>query len=117
MNKRRSETFEPLGAFAVQGAPKLETLLPNLRIVNVLATSRIGQRVGLENLAIIPGFMYDKAIYHCAYFKDNETNARVLIFANGKMISIGTKSLKAARYDLRYTAHRLLKLGLIPPTR
>ncbi len=33
------------------------------------------------------------------------------------MISIGTNSLKAARYDLNYAAHRLAKLGLIPSTR
>jgi transcription initiation factor TFIID TATA-box-binding protein len=95
----------------------LRRSLPNLRVVNVLATSRLGQRVVLEKLATTPGFTYDRSIYHCAYFKDAKTYARVLIFANGEMISVGTKSLNASRFDLNYTAHCLVRLGLIPPTK
>jgi transcription initiation factor TFIID TATA-box-binding protein len=92
-------------------------LLPTLRIVNLVATAELNQLTALERLRNASGFLYDKAIYHCAYLKDPKTHAKVSIFATGKMISIGTKSIKAASDDLNYAAQRLARLGLISRTK
>jgi transcription initiation factor TFIID TATA-box-binding protein len=92
-------------------------LLPELTIVNVIATAELGQFVDLERLTNIEGFLYDKAIYHCAYLKDQRTHAKVSIFTTGKMISIGTRSIRAATADLQHAAKRLADIGLISPTR
>ena len=68
-------------------------------------------------MATTDGFLYDQAIYHCAYLKDKKTQAKVSVFATGKMICIGAKSLEAAKQDLNYTARRLAELRLISPTK
>ncbi len=95
----------------------MQKSLPKLSIVNVVATSELRQFIDLEKLAEVSGFFYNKAIYHCAYLKERGTRAKISIFATGKMISIGTKSIKAATSDLTYATHRLVDLGLISPTK
>jgi transcription initiation factor TFIID TATA-box-binding protein len=86
-----------------------------LSVVNVVATADLRQSVDLERLALAQGFLYDQAIYPCAYLNDANTKAKVSIFASGKMISVGTKSFEAASRDLNYAAQRLTELGLISP--
>lgn len=90
--------------------------LPGLTIVNIVATSELEQRVDLDKLACTKGFLYDYAIYPCAYLKDENMQATVSIFASGKMICVGSKSLDSARHDLKHAAKRLAELGLIEPT-
>jgi transcription initiation factor TFIID TATA-box-binding protein len=68
-------------------------------------------------LALEEGFLYDQAVYHCAYQKDSKTLGKVSIFASGKMISTGTKSFKSAKHDLNYAYRKLADLGLIEPRR
>jgi len=88
---------------------------PKFSIVNVVATAELGQPVDLERLVNVPGFLYDYEIYHCAYLKDSKTKAKISIFSSGKMISIGTKSLRGATQDLKYAAQRLVDLHLMEP--
>lgn len=92
-------------------------MLPKLSIVNVVATAELSQFVNLERLVYVPGFLYDTAIYRCAYLKENKTRAKVSIFSTGKMISVGTKSYENARRDLNYAVKRLAGLGLISKVR
>jgi len=86
-------------------------------VANVVATAELGQTIELRRLVNVPGFLYDSAIYYCAYLKDNKTKGKISIFSSGKMISIGTKSLRAARQDLKYAAQRLIDLRLIKSAR
>ncbi len=90
--------------------------MPEVRPVNVVATAEIGQSLSLASLAEVDGFDYDPEIYHCAYFKDSRTVAKVSVFATGKMISIGTKSMDDATHDLKYVAERLEELELVSGT-
>jgi transcription initiation factor TFIID TATA-box-binding protein len=91
-------------------------LPPKLSIVNVVATAELGQFVNLERLVHVRGFLYDTAIYRCAYLKGNKMNAKVSIFSTGKMISIGTKSYEDAKHDLDYASKRLAELRLVRKT-
>lgn len=91
--------------------------ISNLRVVNVIATADLRQQVGLERLVCVEGFLYDKAIYQCAYLKDENTHGKISIFASGRMISVGTKSYRSARHDLTYCMERLVGLGLIHRTK
>jgi transcription initiation factor TFIID TATA-box-binding protein len=95
----------------------LQRLLPKLNVVNVVATAELGQFVNLERLVYVPGFLYNTAIYRCAYLKDNRTRAKISIFSTGKMISAGTKSYKDAKHDLNYAAKRLAEIGLVTKAR
>lgn len=69
----------------------------------------------VERLAHVKGFIYNVAVYRCAYLKDQTMKAKVSIFRTGKMISIGAKTFKDAKHDLNRTAKRLLQLQLILP--
>jgi len=89
--------------------------LPSLSVVNLVATAELSQTVDLPRLGKIRGFLYNPAIYRCAYLKDQHTRAKVSIFSTGKMISMGTKSYDDAKHDLKYAAARVSKLGLARP--
>ncbi len=89
---------------------------PTLTIVNLVATAELKQPVSLEKLIQVEGFLYDTAIYKCAYLKDKNTKSKVSIFSTGKMISVGSKSFRAAKHDLHYASRRLEKLELITST-
>ena len=91
----------------------LQRLLPKLNIVNVVATAELSQFIDLDRLALVDGFLYDQAIYHCAYLRDEKTRAKVSVFSTGKMISVGSKSYDDVKHDLKYAAKRLEELGLI----
>jgi len=88
-------------------------LIPRVKIVNLIATADLKQFVDLEKLRCIRGFIYNTAIYRCAYLKDDKTQSKVSIFSSGKMISVGSKSLRVAKRDLNYAVGRLAKLGLV----
>ena len=55
--------------------------LPELSVVNIVATTELGQLVDLDALGNADGFQYDSTIYHCAYLKDEKTTGKVSIFA------------------------------------
>ena len=98
-------------------ASTLQGMLHKLTIVNVVATSELRQPVDLGRLVRVSGFLYDQAIYPCAYLKDSRTKAKVSIFSSGKMICAGAKSYGDAKHDLRYAAKRLAELRIVEPTR
>ena len=91
--------------------------MPEVIPVNLVATAEIGQSLSLAKLAEVDGFVYDPEIYHCAYFNDSSTLAKVSVFASGKMISVGTKSMDDAIHDLNYVAERLQDLDLVSATK
>lgn len=95
----------------------LRKFSPRLEVVNVVATAELDQPVDLVKLTGLEGFLYDQAIYHCTYVKDRTTKAKVSIFATGKMISVGTKSLADSKHDLKYAAGILVKHNVIKRTR
>ena len=90
-----------------------QRLLPELSIVNLVATAELKQPVDLDKLIFLDGFLYDAAIYRCAYLKDNNTKGKVSIFATGKMIAVGTKNFDDAKRDLNYANKTLAELKLI----
>jgi transcription initiation factor TFIID TATA-box-binding protein len=91
----------------------LQRLLPMLNIVNVVATGDLKQLINLDRLANVDEFRYDPAVYHCAYLQNRETVAKIIVFASGKLISVGAKSFRDAKHDLEYAAGRLAELGFI----
>jgi len=104
-------------AVSTQAGASKTVAQAKLSIVNLVATAELGQSVDLERLARVPGFLYDYAVYYCAYLKNSKTKGKISIFSSGKMISIGTKSFRDAKQDLKYAAHRLVALRLIESVR
>lgn len=83
----------------------------------MVSTAELNQSVDLNKLVFVDGFLYDTAIYRCAYLKDNKTYAKVSIFSTGKMICVGAKSIEAAKHDLNYANKKLAELGLVSATK
>ena len=86
-------------------------------IVNVVATTNVGQPIDLNALDTLPNIFYDPDVYHCAYAKDRNMKGKVSIFATGKLISIGTKKERDAANDLKHAVMLLKKAGLIKKTK
>ena len=78
-------------------------------IVNVVATSTLGQTVDLAEISEIPHTIFDQEIYggRVAYLKKPGMSGKVTIFPSGKLISVGTRSLEEAEADLQETVDTL----------
>jgi len=51
-------------------------------------------------------------LYSCGYVKDDTMTGRVTVFANGKLISVGTKSIEQAISELKKASKILQNYGL-----
>lgn len=94
---------------------KMVLLLGSLKIVNVVATSDLGQKIDLIKLLEFEYVIYNQEKYggRVAYYQTPNMFGKTSIFASGKMISIGTKSLEQATSDLKITVNFLTEKGFI----
>jgi len=89
--------------------------MPELEIVNVVATADLGQQVDLVEISQLPHTIFDQEIYggRVAYLKTPAMHGKVSIFPSGKLISVGSKSPEQAQKDLDRTVDALTSGGLI----
>lgn len=87
------------------------------KIVNVVATAELKQNVDLGKIGSLKYGIHDDLYYggRIAYIKTPDMSGRVTIFANGKMISVGTRSGLQALRELRRVAQILAETDLIKP--
>jgi len=83
--------------------------VPKFKIVNVVATASLDQRLDLSMLGRFKEISYDPKVYggRVAYFKKPEMQGRVSLFCSGKMIGVGTKNKQRA-FDELGSAMRFL---------
>lgn len=89
--------------------------MPELEIVNVVATADLKQRVNLIQVSQLDDITHDQEIYggRVAYLKTPDMYGKVTIFPSGKLISVGAKSPEQAQQDLETTVETLATGGLI----
>ena len=89
--------------------------MKKMNIVNVVATADLKQSVDLQEVSKLQYITYNQKKYsgRVAYVKTPSMFGKVSIFLSGKLISVGTKSLKQAKEDLQKTADILLLNKLI----
>lgn len=87
------------------------------KIVNVVATAALNQKIDLVELRQFREIFHDSNVYggRVAYFKTLTMQGKVSIFASGKLISVGTKSEDAAFHELETAKNFLVKKGVITP--
>ena len=92
--------------------------MPELEIVNVVATADMHQQVDLIQISQLDYTIYGPEKYggRCAYLKTPEMHGKVSIFLSGKLISVGSKSPEQAQRDLKRTTEILVSNGLIDHT-
>ena len=86
-----------------------------IRIVNTVSTAELGQRVDIASFNKYGHLSSDLALYRCGYVKDGAMAGRVTVFANGKMISVGTRGAGDSFRELRRAKGILRGHGLINP--
>ncbi len=84
-------------------------------IRNVVSTANLNQKVNIVKLSGLSCGIYDRDIYggRCGYVKTPEMEGRVTIFPSGKMISIGSKSIKKSANQLNNAKFYLVQENLI----
>lgn len=87
-------------------------------ISNVVCTANLSQYIDFWKLQKFGWATYDQAIYGgtCAYVKLPEMRGRVTIFSNGKLISVGGKTIEEAKKQLFQTKYLLIEAKLISQT-
>lgn len=85
------------------------------KIVNVVMTSSLEQPVDITSFIKYGWGTYDEVTYGgvCGYFKTPDMNGKVSIFANGKMISVGSRNIRQAQNSLSNAKFHLLESNLI----
>lgn len=95
---------------------KLELTLPDeIQISNVVTTADLKQKINIEKLNDYSWGIYDQVSYNgiCGYVKTPGMKGKVTIFVSGKMISIGSKTIKDSIDKLNQTKFYLVKENLI----
>jgi TATA-box binding protein (TBP) (component of TFIID and TFIIIB) len=87
----------------------------NVKIANVVTTADLAQKFNIAKLNDFPWGIYDQISYNgiCGYVKTPEMKGRVTIFTSGKMISIGSNTIKDSIDKLNQTKFYLLQERLI----
>lgn len=88
-------------------------------ICNVVCTANIEQKVSVTKLSELSCGQYDEAIYggRCGYIKTPEMDGRVVIFPSGKMISIGSNSIRSSMKQLNHAKFYLVHENMIKDTK
>ena len=91
--------------------------MPDIQIVNVVATADLEQPVDLVEISKLPFMIHspDKYGGRVAYLKTPDMKGKVSIFSSGKLISVGTKSPEQAHKDMDTTVKILTSEGSIKP--
>ena len=91
--------------------------MPEIEIVNVVATADLEQQVDLKKISQHPNIFHSPNKYggRVAYLKTPFMKGKVSIFFSGKLISVGTKSPEQAQQDLESTVSILVSEGSIKP--
>jgi transcription initiation factor TFIID TATA-box-binding protein len=95
----------------------INELRPELQIVNTVTTAELDQKVDIGSFNQYEFLESNLDLYRCGYVKDNKMTGRVTIFANGKMISVGTRDPNQSVKELKKTVKILKDHGLIKSKR
>lgn len=68
-------------------------MINNLTIVNVVASTFVKSTIDIEKLAMIPKQVnYEPEVFPGLIYRRQNPKATVIMFASGKITSVGTKS-------------------------
>jgi len=79
-----------------------------IKIVNVVSTADLKQSIDIASFNKYKHLTCNLDLYRCGYIKDDIMVGRVSVFANGKLISAGAKSIEQSYFELK-KACKILK--------
>ena len=83
-----------------------------ITIVNVVCTADLKQSIDIASFNEYKHLSSNLELYRCGYVKDDVMIGRVTVFASGKLISVGTKSIEQAISELKKASKILQNYGL-----
>lgn len=87
----------------------------NLSIQNIISTANLNQFIEIGTFNKYAHLSSNLKLYNCGYVKNELMQGRVTVFANGKMISAGTKSPDQAKKELKMASRILQTYNLSNP--
>jgi len=91
----------------------LQNPLKEIKIVNIVCTADLKQKVDIASFNEYEHLSSNLELYRCGYVKDQTMTGRVTVFASGKLISVGTKSINQAHKELEKASKILKKYKII----
>ena len=88
-----------------------------IKIQNVICTADLKQDISIERFNDYKHLSSNLSLYRCGYVKDDAMVGRVTVFRSGKLISVGTKSPRNAKRELRTACNILCNHGFVKPKR
>jgi len=88
-----------------------------ITIVNVVCTADLKQSIDIASFNEYKYLHSNLDLYRCGYVKDDTMIGRVTVFGNGKLISVGTKSIEGAVSELKNACKILQKYSLTKVTK
>jgi transcription initiation factor TFIID TATA-box-binding protein len=87
-------------------------MVKNLRIVNVVASTFVQSTIDIEKLAMmLKQVNYEPEVFPGLIYRRQNPKATVIMFASGKITSVGTDSENQARRAIRTTVEEIKRLG------
>ena len=83
-----------------------------ITVVNVVCTADLKQSIDIASFNEYKHLSSNLELYRCGYVKDDVMTGRVTVFGNGKLISVGTKSIEQAIFELKKASKILQNYGL-----
>ncbi|GEM_PF-997099 len=89
------------------------TIRKEIKISNVVCTADLNHKVDILSFNKHRFLSSNLKAYKCGYVKDNIMFGKVVVFASGKLISVGSKSPDQAYHDLKRASQILKKYKFI----
>jgi transcription initiation factor TFIID TATA-box-binding protein len=81
---------------------------PDLKVVNIVASARLGGKVDLEAVSMLGKTMYEPEQFPGLIYRMDEPKAVILIFASGNLVCTGAKKEQEV-YDAVHKLHERLE--------
>jgi len=88
-------------------------LRKEITIQNIVCTADLKQPVNLNCFNEYKHLWSKLELYQCGYVKDNTMKGCVMVFASGKITSVGTKQIETANIELQKAGNILKKYKII----
>ncbi len=92
-------------------------LTSEVKIQNTVSTADLNQEIDIASFNEYEHLSSNLDLYACGYVKDGKMAGRVTVFANGKLISVGTKSPEKSVKELKHASRILQKYRLSKPSK
>lgn len=89
-------------------------MVKSFKIVNVIASTSVQSAIDVEKLAMaLKNVTYEPEIFPGLIYRRLSPKATIIMFASGKITSVGAKSEHAARESIKATVKEIKKLGAL----